>query len=741
MSTRFRTSVDYVSVIQGAVQDEAAALGIFEHGAAIPQRHRRGNLYILVETIGAFTNPAQIQQQVVRVAQDRFEHTSGSITAGIREAIKAANEYVYEHNVNAEREERGVAGITCMVLRGQDAYVGQCGPALLYHVSEDETQRLPTDSSWLVATELQDVDVEQHPPLGMRHDIEPVLYHRYLQGRDVFILSSSALARIASDDEVARLALRRAAAGVRRNLEELLEEGQDLSAIVVQIEEAAAEAEAEAADAPVEPVPADKGPSLVERMRSFFPTVQDAPEAEDDFEPEPEERFPWLQAVGRVASSIGLALNKAAQGTREMVVRMLPDSEPRRRARAGRPPQAGGLAHKPLDRRWMWLALIIPVLIVALVLTTKMQQQKARQAQLDNLVKQAQDARAHAAQSSNVAEQRDLLANAMTVLIEAEKLKADDPRIPAERQMAAEALDHVNRVTRIALAPLGDLPPGQEGTGQAATIVVREGNLYVLDQAADQVYRYLLNESRDGVQQSPENKVILAKGDQYAGVTVGELMDMVWAEAGGERTAAGLVILDKLGQELAYDPADGVTLLPMMDNSGWKEPVAATTFYENLYLLDPQGGTVLKYLPSARGYDMPAGAYFTDSTPPPIQGAVDFAIDGHVYILFADGSVSQYLTGKKAEFALDKADVEAKNPTAIVATGPMKTEGELQGSLYVLDSGNQRILRYSKDGQFVQQLRCSDPALLAQPRGLFVDEDAKKLYVVDGTKVYVAALP
>ena len=142
MNTRLRTSVDSLNITGGIWQEKASNLGIFEHSPIVPLHQGRGNLYILVETVGNFPNPENVQQRLISVAQERFRE-DGSVTNALREAIKAANSELFELNLNATREERGIAGITCVVLKDEEAFVGQAGPALLYHIGQNTFQRFP----------------------------------------------------------------------------------------------------------------------------------------------------------------------------------------------------------------------------------------------------------------------------------------------------------------------------------------------------------------------------------------------------------------------------------------------------------------------------------------------------------------------------------------------------------------------------------------------------------------------
>jgi len=233
MGTKLQTLVDSLSIVDGVWQERASNIGMFEQAAMIPSRHGRGNLYILVETVGGFPDHAQIQQRIIEVVQQYFA-TDGSITAGLREAIKAANESLFELNLNAPREQRGVAGVTCLVLKDQDAYTGQIGPALLYQIGRDRFQRLPQESTWLSSEKLQDVDISKNPPLGLRRTVEPDLCHLHVRDGDVFILATTSLDKLTTEDQIRNAVIHRGAHTVRENLEAMVS-GKDLSLLIVEV--------------------------------------------------------------------------------------------------------------------------------------------------------------------------------------------------------------------------------------------------------------------------------------------------------------------------------------------------------------------------------------------------------------------------------------------------------------------------------------------------------------------------
>ena len=740
MSTRLQTSVDSLSIVDGVWQEKASNLGILEQSHLIPIKHGRGNLYILVETVGSFPDRVQIQQRIIDIVQEYYR-TPGSITAGLRLAIKAANTYLFEENLNAPREQRGVAGVSCMVLKDQDAYIGQCGPAVLYHVGKGQFQRLPKESTWLSSEKLQDVDISTEPPLGLRREIEPELFHLHMREGDVFILASTSLAQLASDDEIASATLHRRAHTVRRNLESLAR-GRDLSLVIVEVlrvDQAPVSIGEEGVH--VRPSAAEQI-SLWARITSglrglFLPASEERERFEEEFEEEEKtEGLDLAVDLKGVAESIGRSLTKLGRGLAALLVRVLPETEPGRGTRKAR--RSRKAVATEMDRRWLYAALLIPVFVILLVAVTRFQHERSREAQFRQLLEQVQAAKAIAESSPATSEQRAKLTEALTVIDQALELKPEDEELLAEQQGIQDWLDRVNHVFRIPyFIDLQEFPDTDSAKSQLSRVIVHGIDVFVLDQGTDRVYKYLLNETRDDLQMLEGDHVLLRKGDQHGEVTVDELLDIAWVEAGGLRGTSDLLALDKQGHVLQYDAQLGLKPLPTADSSSWVEPVAVVGYVGRLYLLDPQANRVLRYVLTNAGYEGPPGDYFTTETSVNISNAVDITIDGNVYILHSDGTISKYQEGAGVPFQQSNLDEPLKTPSRIFATGYMDEDGYV----YVTDAGNQRVVQFSKAGEFIRQFRGRDPTSMNDLRGMFVDEAEKKLFLINGSKLYLVILP
>jgi DNA-binding beta-propeller fold protein YncE len=172
----------------------------------------------------------------------------------------------------------------------------------------------------------------------------------------------------------------------------------------------------------------------------------------------------------------------------------------------------------------------------------------------------------------------------------------------------------------------------------------------------------------------------------------------------------------------------------------WLSPQAIGSFYGNLYVLDPLLGRLFKYLPSNNEYVKTPLDYFDAALGVDLTGAVDMAIDSNVYILFADGTIKKYNNGQPVEFGMRGFYGTMRSPVAIYVSGGQAADAV--GYVYVADAGNNRVLQFTKDGNFVRQFRAveSEP-YMNNLRGLYVDEAERRMFLVSGEHFVLCTLP
>jgi hypothetical protein len=161
------------------------------------------------------------------------------------------------------------------------------------------------------------------------------------------------------------------------------------------------------------------------------------------------------------------------------------------------------------------------------------------------------------------------------------------------------------------------------------------------------------------------------------------------------------------------------------------QPQVAGSYENNFYLLDSNLNQILRYEPDYSG--APAD-YFPTPGEVDLAGVVDMAIDGHIYILYADGRILKFLDGQAAAFEITGLYEPLQSPTALFTS-------EDSEFLYVADAGNKRIVQLTKEGRFLQQFKAGQGESFGQLKGLFVSEEYHLLYFVSGNKLYVTNIP
>ena len=758
MDTRLQTVIASLSITEGVWHEKASNMSVLEVSSTLPTTHGRGSVHVLVETIGGFPDPNGVQQQIVHIVQEQSQ-TPGSITAGITQAIKKANAFLFEENLNAAREDRGIAGVTCVVLKDQDAFVGQCGPSVLYHVGKGHTTRLPPESTWLTSETLQEIDVGKQPPLGLRKNMEPELSHLHVREGDLLILASTSLGKLVTEDDMASEVLQLDAQGVRDRLESLAP-GTDLTAIIIELR---ALKEPASAEEKAIGVPASAGAlaSLFARAsaavrgwrqsragRAYEGEDQD--EAESAYASDEDEGIlttrPSIDLSG-AAASVANALSTVGRGLATLLVRILPESEatqegkrPRsvtaRKARGAQKPGRDRAEH--YDRRWLWAALLIPVVVAMTYVLTRVQYERAREAEFRHLVTSFEETSAAGEASTVADEQRVKLVEAQALLEQALAIKPEDQELLGKLAVIQSQLDRVNRVHRLTgIESLQELADIDGAKARPEKVLVQGTDVYVLDLGVHRIYNYLLNEARDGLQDLAGDRILLREGDEQGAIVLGEFLDMAWVDAGGLLGTNSLLALDRQGHVLQYDPGFQVRELPAVGIDLWEEPVAATGYYGRLYVLDPKANQLLRYTLTNGGFEGMPSNYFSPENVADLANATDIAIDGNVYILHSDGVIAKYQEGASVPFTQRDLDRPLDGPTSLYVTGFMDEDGYV----YIADAGNQRIVQFSKTGEFIRQLLGTDAMHMNDLRSLYVDEATEELFFINASGLYLARLP
>ncbi|MCS7222644.1 MAG: hypothetical protein RML36_15200 [Anaerolineae bacterium] len=724
----------HITVIEISAEQDRHALRSrsVEPDASTPQAKVRGNLYLFLNLSGTGVGQARLYRQVLNTVQAvYYEQMAGSVTSSLNQAILAAHGVIRRANaVTPQAVWRG--SLTCLVVRESDLFLMHAGPGLSFIAHPDKVDQFPAEVA------------QNGTYLGNDELPEIQFFQTSLRGDTTLLLANADwLDHIPATTLAAIIAAPDLELGVGYLREVAQETG--LAALVIAIQTAPDSTTRQAKpEEPVEEVKDDvePRPALTETvpLQAEMPEPESLPhqsvaEGQHTVRSWRSFRLPslWprrpkpIQDVSKVTKAERpprpsgersyAPLKKGRQPTREKA----PSSQPRR-------------ARSYLA---FILALWIPLLTAGLVGVIYWQQGVARAQQFRALIDQAQVQATAAASRNDPATARDLLNQGNALLDEAERLRPGSPEVQQLRLRIQEHLDSIDQVQPLYLVfTLKEFGASDRDPGR---VIVSGDNVFVLDRGLDQVDHYRLSELGDSVTEVGQEP-LLRKGQVLGGQTVGELIDMAWVPAGNGRKASALLILDASGNLWQWLENLGLSAVPIAAAETWRYPQKVSTYFGRLYLMDTQANTILRYTPTDDGYSSPPEPYFAPEIAGNVdlKGAMDFSINGNIWILFANGRVLKFFQGKPQPFELTGFPGRLRAPAAIVAG---LNEGSFTGRLYIGDAEDGRIIEFDKNGRFLRQMRPSDPKLLQDLRSLFMDEVEKAVYILTGKGLYKAQLP
>jgi hypothetical protein len=760
----------------------------------------KGDLFILTEVRGGVTNRQAVEQRLAETIRDAYYLSRGAVTASLRRALQTTNNHLYQHNSQVEPNERIIAGVVVLVVRRNEVFVAQIGPAAFYAVLRNLIRRYPTDSAWLAGTAAPD-----EPALGSKAIIEPNLHHLQVASGDMLLLADSQLASRIDLNTIVRAVVPGQAKATIKNLGKTA--GQvDCSALALavinaerstfatlrentpsqisrllnrhrnpQSEDASFDGTApEPDDQTVETDPQmltgwltrlakkpDRGPTKPSTRSTYreqkdqfleeepvyaeadlsHGRVMDSVAHDSGFHPEFERDHATKSSfsVGKilrwVSAGVLLLVALLGNGLKNILRMVLPqayDSAPR---------QAGAQIYRGHSSAVSWkmlrnIVIVIPVIVTLIVAISYIQKGRLREAEYTQFLTTAQEKFQQAqAVAADPGSALGLMAEAEKSLVEAETIKGVQPEITGLREQMQQFADQIGQVQRFFYLPV--LRQYTEAGTSLRDITVEGVEVYVLDTGTDRIFHHQIDDLGETLLPDDDTLLLAAKGQQVDNLVVGDLIGATWMPTGGNRQTSDLVVLNSNGL-LEYNPTWGITTSALANGEALVNPVAVSSYFGNFYVLDPTANRLLRYLPTADGYNAPPESYFPADQPLDLSKAVDLAIDGAVYVLFNDGRISKFQAGVPAPFEVIGLDKPLNNPVSIF-TAP---DEDVQ-YVYVADAGNQRIIQLEKDGRFVRQFKpgLNDAITFANLQDIFVDELSGRIFILDSNNLYVSNIP
>jgi hypothetical protein len=708
MRDPLRTTTSQFSSAGGQPQARAANVRSVEPAADLPG-HERGNLYMLVEVTGSGGGHPAIYRRILDAAQKAFYETEGTPSAALQRAMRSAHGELRKVN-DALPEADWRAGMSCAVLQGSELTIAQVNPALVV-VSNAKTVDLfpPEDqpiTSPLGGTDRPDIQL-------VRTSVEPgsiivLAENRWLDKvrPEVLAAASTAetttqvaeyLGQLAGQAELSALII-----GVSQDIPQV----QDPTVIPPPIRSAEGDG-AEAAAATV--VAATAVATADGPRRGLFGRRPKPPKAE------PAEDNTLSDAEPMTAVALSGATAEVVDQTSDEV----PESEKEERGRRSPWP--------------LILALvIIPLLIAVVVFAMWWLRNRTQDSDFTKALEGATAAIASAQSLPDDATARQRLAAAKEFLDKAQAIKPGDSRLqPVQNKYD----DNINRIDHI--TPLYGMVPLWSFSGDGhnmARVIVKENKAFVFDRGLQQIARFDFKGTGDTVTPAA-TPVALAKRDQVKGSdqVVADLVDMTWVDAVSNQSSR-LEALDNSGALYNYDMNFGASPLVIGGRDQWGSPQLLAGYGGNLYAVDPKANQIWRYKPTDKGYENPPERYFPEGSKVDLTGAQSIAIDGNIWLLFADGRLLKYFGGEQKPFEIKGLPTPLSSPTAIAAS----LDGD---QIYVADTGNGRIVELNKAGDFQRQFRPAQGNALKEMRNLYLDEAGGALYILTNSQLIKANLP
>ncbi len=737
-----------LSILDGAWQQAPDNLAIIDLGSG------GGALYLVADVAGDTEGRDALARELIETARREYAAPRSPISLELADAVRAANEFFFNQNAALAPEARRIAGLTAVALRDDDLFVAQAGPGFTVLLRGAVLQHFPADSIWFDPT----ADLAQFPtpgaaPLGMRRAYTPDIFHVTLQPGDSILIATRALKNLLTDEELLDTLADRHPDDIVASLEDIAGVS-DLAVIALRVNGAGAlDAPMPRAEMPVEDAPMVPAPAMPAPIAMELPRDAEEIAAEPETAPTPRvnvratllnaaaksgqaaasvaARVDWNALAGKIGrglDALGRAAMRALAGALRVFLPGEPEADAQLRAATAPDAPAG----------WRMAAFVFPAILVLLGagawFVDRQDTQRRVLAQTTQLIEQSNGAleNARRLEKTDKSGARQAAQSALALAEQARQLLPSNQAARNAYYAAQDMLDTVNGIAVVFLqAAFATLDP----KSSAARLAIRWPEVYVLERGAAKVYRFIVDDV--GSKAAPYGEasaggVILKAGDKFADRTVSEIVDLFWNEN------SRVVALERSGIFLQYDPQSAKwTPRAASDAAKWKGATLASGYANNLYLLDPAANQILKYVPGADGSWSASTTYFSPGVSADLTGAADFAIDGDVWVLRANGALQRYNGGRAVEFTLRDLETRLVNPTALYTSAS-------SASLYIADAGNRRIVQIDKvSGKFQRQFRPSGQFADAfnNLKALAVDETNRRFFIVNGNTAYLATIP
>jgi hypothetical protein len=699
------------AIVDGQPQEEGPLLRSFPR-----QRpdEDEDELYVLVEPVAEGNK--EYYGQLVDAIGRMYQQDTLSITGAVLRAMQASHRQLRDWNDRTLREQRVAAGTTCLAVRSRTAYLAQLGPSVAYHVGDGRFQRVAPEPS---AAE----------PLGLAEYAEPTFNRFELAPGDLLLIASTSIERVADEDTLRSILLR----GGDDALVELFRIARDqpefslvLLACVVEPEDAPHIEDAPPLlDSPPEPFiapAADVSAPPPDVVAPAAQTVADALELPRYQAPGPPPLVePQLAAgpppSGATAVSISaedaLVMAPPAGYTQPKVRLKGAEADVHYRRSTG---VAAMLPKISPIAVAIALIMIIAGLLAWQVIPRALQDSKEER--FRSRVQLAESSLTAALATTDTAKKRDLLQTAQGALQDAERKKPGDQQVRDLNGRVEAALNELNAVLVLPdLEQVVDISGRIAGPVSSKDLALGGGGAYFLDRDQGRVIAVSL------LVPGPRPFELYKEGELVGTEITSKAHSIAWAEQLGS-----LLIMDDERRLISVAPPSPGQDAVVRAADAWGSEDGIGYLDGSLHVLDRNGDQVWRYPASQDGFDSEREGVLPTFD---LDKVVEMAAGDPLYLLFSDGSIVRFAGGVAQPFSQAGIDRPMSSPGSIVPLPAL-------GMVLVADRGNARIVIFSPDGAFKQQLVSPK---FTDLRAIAVDEAGRQLYILNGGALYRTPLP
>lgn len=269
--------------------------------------------------------------------------------------------------------------------------------------------------------------------------------------------------------------------------------------------------------------------------------------------------------------------------------------------------------------------------------------------------------------------------------------------------------EEINNIVRLAPRVAANVSAKNSSVSAQGLIGIQDSELAVYDRQA--IYRILSNAVDD-----PET---LFEGEL--------LLDGAYF-----RQYRSFVFLTNMGSVLEAGSGPAISM-KTDDPEGWESGKDIETYLRYLYVLSPEKNQIYKYERLANRYAVPVEYNINGS----LQGSLDMAIDGSVYVLKDDGTIVKLLRGETQPFVIRHGPED-------LLQGVTRLYKVIDGHFYFLDPEGASVSVVTDGGATGEASYVKQYVLEGDQLGilqdLYVDPEEAHLYVLDEKRVYVVDL-